>query len=169
MHGCPYRGLLPFGEDDQEVFYGRERLTTELAVTLAGHTTRGGVVVVTGASGAGKSSLLRAGLLPALAGGEQVEGSDKWPCMTITPTKDPLTELAADLAALGGGDPVTVRDGLAQHPGQAHLAVWPAVLADAARRRISAAGARRQRCAAGADRRPVRAGIHAEPRTGRRG
>ena len=134
VHGCPYRGLLPFGEDDQEVFYGRERLTTELAVTLAGHTTRGGVVVVTGASGAGKSSLLRAGLLPALAGGEQVEGSDKWPCMTITPTNDPLTELAAALALVGGTDTVMIRDGLARHPDQAHLTVRQAVAADAVRR-----------------------------------
>ena len=60
---CPYRGLLPFGESDAEVFYGRERL----AARLAARASRGGLVVVTGASGAGKSSLLRAGLLPILA------------------------------------------------------------------------------------------------------
>ncbi len=53
VHGCPYRGLLPFGESDAEVFYGRERLTSELAVKLAGQLTRPGLVVVTGASGAG--------------------------------------------------------------------------------------------------------------------
>ena len=52
----------------------------------------------------------------------------------MTPTKDPLTELAARLAALGGGSSAAIRDGLAQRPGQAHLAVWSAVLADAARR-----------------------------------
>ncbi len=134
VDGCPYRGLLPFEETDAEVFYGRERLTAELAVKVAAQVSRGGFVVVTGASGAGKSSLLRAGLLPALAQGQQVAGSEHWPRIAITPTKDPLTELATRLAALGGSDPVAVRDGLAQHPRQAHLAVRQAVLADAARR-----------------------------------
>src|SRR6266568_7976972 len=74
IRGCPYRGLQPFGEADADVFYGRERLATELAVKLARQQTRGGLVVVTGASGAGKSSLLRAGLLPTLARGVQFEG-----------------------------------------------------------------------------------------------
>ncbi len=131
---CPYRGLLPFEQDDEEVFYGRQRLTTELAVTLERQMTRGGIVVVTGASGAGKSSLLQAGLLPMLVRGVQVAGSEKWPCTTITPTKDPLTELAFALAVLGNADAALIRDGLARHPGQAHLAVRQAVAAEAARR-----------------------------------
>jgi WD40 repeat protein len=130
--GCPYRGLLPFGESDAEVFCGRERLAAELAAELAGRAVRGGLVIVTGASGAGKSSLLRAGLLPILAQGQQVPGSGAWPRIVMTPAGDPLTELAARLAAIGGADPATIRDGLAQHPDQAHLAVWPAVLAAAA-------------------------------------
>ncbi len=129
MHGCPYRGLLPFTEADAEVFYGRERLTTELVVQVA----RGGLLVVTGASGAGKSSLLRAGLLPALARGIQMEGSEHWPRIVMTPTRHPMTELATRLAALSGGDAVAARDSLARQPGQAHLAVRQAVLADAAR------------------------------------
>ena len=131
---CPYRGLLPFGESDAEVFYGRERLAAELAAKLAARASRGGLVVVTGASGSGKSSLLRAGLLPILARGQQVPGSDRWPRIVMTPTKDPLTELAARLAAVGGPDALAVRDGLARHPGQAHLAIRSAVLAAAARR-----------------------------------
>jgi WD40 repeat protein len=134
VRGRPYRGLLPFGEADVEVFYGRERLTAELAVKVATQAARGGLVVVTGASGAGKSSLLHAGLLPKLAQGQQVAGSDYWPRIAITPTKDPMTELAIRLAALGGSDAAVVRDGLRQRPGEAHLAVWPAVLADASRR-----------------------------------
>ena len=117
MRGCPYRGLLPFDETDAEVFYGRERLAAELAVKLATRVTRGGLLVVTGASGAGKSSLLRAGLLPILARGQQVQGSERWPRIVMTPTKDPLTELAARLAALGGSDAVAVRDELARRPG----------------------------------------------------
>ena len=129
MQGCPYRGLLPFGETDAGVFYGRERLAAQLAVKLAGRASHGGLVVVTGASGSGKSSLLRAGLLPILALGRQIPGSDQWPRIVMTPTKDPLTELAARLAAIGGPDALAVRDGLARHPDQAHLAVRSAVLA----------------------------------------
>ena len=133
---CPYRGLLPFGEPDAKAFYGRELLAAELAAKLASRVTGGGLgmVVVTGASGSGKSSLLRAGLLPILAGGQQVPGSDRWPHIVMTPTKDPLTELAARLAAVGGPDALAVRDGLARHPDQAHLAIRSAVLAAAARR-----------------------------------
>jgi WD40 repeat protein len=130
---CPYRGLLPFDESDAEVFYGRERLAAELAVKLATRVTRGGLIVVTGASGAGKSSLLRAGLLPILARGQQIQGSAHWPRAVMTPTKNPLTELAARVAAVGGNDAVTVRDGLIQHPDQTHLAIWSALLAVAAR------------------------------------
>ena len=129
--GCPYRGLLPFGESDAEVFYGRERLSAELAVKLAARASRGGLVVVTGASGSGKSSLLRAGLLPILARGQQVQGSERWPRIVMTPTKDPLTELAARLAAVGGPDALAVRDGLARAPDQAHMAIRSAVLAHA--------------------------------------
>ncbi len=134
LRRCPYRGLLPFGESDAEVFYGRERLAAELAVKVAARAGGAGLVVVTGASGSGKSSLLRAGLLPILARGQQVAGSDRWLRVVMTPTKEPLTELAARLAALGGPDALAVRDGLARHPDQAHLAVRSAVLAAAARR-----------------------------------
>ena len=134
IRGCPYRGLLPFSESEAAVFYGRERLAAELAAKLADRIGHGGMVVVTGASGSGKSSLLRAGLLPILAQGQQIPGSDRWPCIVMTPTKDPLTELAARLAAVGGSDTFSVRDGLARHPDQAHLAVWPAALAAETRR-----------------------------------
>jgi Novel STAND NTPase 1 len=47
----------------------------------------------------------------------------------MTPTKDPLAELATRLAAVGGPDALAVRDGLARHPDQAHLAIRSAVLA----------------------------------------
>ena len=132
--GCPYRGLLAFGESDAEVFYGRERLSAELTAKLTARATDGGLVVVTGASGSGKSSLLRAGLLPILTRGQQVPGSGRWPRIVMTPTKDPLTELAARLAAVGGPDALAVREGLARHPDQADLAIRSAVLAEAARR-----------------------------------
>jgi WD40 repeat protein len=113
----PYRGLLPYDQAHQAVFCGRERLTAELAGMVAGT----GIVMVTGASGAGKTSLLQAGLVPALARGVQVPGSPTWPVVSLTATARPLTGLAAGLAALAGGDPAAIRERLARAPGQAHL------------------------------------------------
>ena len=117
--GCPYRGLLPYDRAHEAVFYGRERLTAELTGLLA----ETGMVMVTGASGAGKTSLLQAGLVPALARGVQVPGSSSWPVISMTPTTRPLTELAARLAELDGRDPASIRPGLAETPGNADLLI----------------------------------------------
>jgi len=130
---CPYRGLLPFDQEHAEVFCGRQRLTAELIVKLAGRLAGPSMVVLSGASGAGKSSLLHAGLLPALAAGIQLEGSDGWPRIVMTPTGDPLTELATRLATLSSGDAATIRNGLAADPDRAHLVVGRAVLDRAGR------------------------------------
>jgi hypothetical protein len=132
--GCPYRGLLPFDQEHAGVFFGRQRLTAELIVKLAGRLAGTSLVVVSGASGAGKSSLLHAGLLPALAAGIQLEGSDGWPRLVMTPTSDPLTELARRLAALSRGDAPAIRYGLADDPDRAHLVVGQALLDCAGRR-----------------------------------
>ena len=117
--GCPYRGLLPYDQAHEAVFHGRERLTAELAGKVAGT----GIVMVTGASGAGKTSLLQAGLVPALARGVQVPGSSAWPLVSLTATARPLTDLAAGLAALDGRDPAAIRQRLAGAPGEAHLLI----------------------------------------------
>jgi WD40 repeat protein len=126
--GCPYRGLLPYDQAHKAVFFGRERLTAELAGKLA----ETGVVMVSGGSGVGKTSLLQAGLVPALARGVQLPGSPAWPRISITATERPLTELAAKLAALGGGDPAAIRRMLADAPDEAHLLVRDILLATAA-------------------------------------
>jgi WD40 repeat protein/DNA-binding SARP family transcriptional activator len=59
---CPYKGLAPFEAADEEFFFGRERLVDE----LVGGLQDAPLLAIVGASGSGKSSLLRAGLLPAL-------------------------------------------------------------------------------------------------------
>ena len=59
---CPYKGLAPFEPEDAELFSGRERLTEELTARLA----EAPLLALVGSSGSGKSSLLRAGLIPAL-------------------------------------------------------------------------------------------------------
>lgn len=79
---CPYPGLRAFRADERALFFGREQATTEF-VDLVRATT--GIVVLIGASGAGKSSLLAAGLRPAL----------DLPSATITPGAAPLAALAA--------------------------------------------------------------------------
>ena len=127
--GCPYRGLLPYDQAHEAIFYGRERLTAELAGKLAG----AGIVMVTGASGAGKTSLLQAGLVPALARGVQVPGSPSWPVISLTVTARPLTDLAAGLASLAGEDPASIRQALADAPGEAHLLIREIMLAAAQR------------------------------------
>lgn len=132
--GCPYQGLAPFGQAEAELFYGREHLTADLAGRVAEQVSRGGVVVVTGASGAGKSSLLRAGLLHVLDEGVQVRGSAHWPRIVMTPTADPLAELSTQLAARGGNDGEAIRERLMQYPGQAETVIRETLLADAARR-----------------------------------
>ena len=59
---CPYKGLAPFEPEDTELFSGRERLLEELTTRLA----EAPLLALVGSSGSGKSSLLRAGLIPAL-------------------------------------------------------------------------------------------------------
>ncbi|WP_460367989.1 caspase, EACC1-associated type, partial [Actinocorallia lasiicapitis] len=85
--GCPYKGLAPYGGDDAALFFGRDTLITTLVGAVA---TQPGPLLVTGASGSGKTSLLTAGLLPAIARGELgIPGSAHWPRHLIRPG-DPL-------------------------------------------------------------------------------
>ena len=61
----PYQGLSPFREQDVGLFFGRERFVEEL-VRKVGQRTATNVVAVVGRSGSGKSSIVDAGLFPAL-------------------------------------------------------------------------------------------------------
>ncbi len=107
----PYKGLRPFAEVDADDFFGRG----ELVERLAGHLTWGGrrFLAVVGPSGSGKSSLVRAGLLPALRAG--VDGSDAWLIARMTPGSSPLEELRLAVAAVAVGAtdeiPTRVRSG----------------------------------------------------------
>jgi WD40 repeat protein/DNA-binding SARP family transcriptional activator len=86
---CPYKGLGRYEADDAGFFFGRERLVAELVTHLVG----AGLVGLVGPSGSGKSSLVRAGLLPALADGV-LPGSDRWRQVLMRPGEHPLRELA---------------------------------------------------------------------------
>ncbi|MEU5674888.1 hypothetical protein ABZ749_32115, partial [Micromonospora sp. NPDC047753] len=119
--GSPYLGLSPFEERHAEVFYGRRELITGLLQRLAEQLDLSAPLVMIGASGAGKSSLLRAGLLPQLAAGNLEPGSEGWPRRVFTPTATPLRELAVHLADLAGLDAASVNRSLVDDPGQAAL------------------------------------------------
>src|SRR5512144_1598678 len=87
---CPYRGLQPFREEDASFFCGREAFTTTLLKRIATN-----LIVVVGASGSGKSSVVRAGLIPALRRGE--DQSRVWEVAVLRPGRDPFQALAASL------------------------------------------------------------------------
>ena len=89
----PYKGLEFYGVADAALFFGREKLIAELVVYLKDHR----FLTIVGASGSGKSSVVRAGVIPALQKGEIVKGSDKWAVHIVTPTARPLTTLATEL------------------------------------------------------------------------
>ena len=114
----PYRGLAAFEEQDAVFFFGRETAATELLERMFRLVRGTGPLVVSGVSGAGKSSLLRAGVLPRIrgAGLAGVPGSESWPCLLFTPTRAPLDELALRVATLAGADAATVRRGLDTDP-----------------------------------------------------
>jgi len=114
----PYRGLNAFEEQDAAFFFGRETAATQILRLMSQRLEGAGLLVVSGASGVGKSSLLRAGVLPRLrgAGLGSAPGSAMWPCLAFTPARGPLEELAARVAALAGADAAAVRRGLDADP-----------------------------------------------------
>ena len=117
----PYLGLVPFEERDAQLFYGRDELADQLVRRLGERLAGAGILLVAGESGSGKSSLLRAGLLPRLAAGALGPGSERWPRRVIRPTGSPLRELAMHLAEMAGADPVSVYRSLSAAPDQAPM------------------------------------------------
>ncbi|NUM47832.1 MAG: SUMF1/EgtB/PvdO family nonheme iron enzyme [Anaerolineales bacterium] len=88
----PFKGMLYFDVQDAPLFFGRETLTEELAQRLSQDGSN--FLAIVGASGSGKSSLARAGLIPAI-----MAKYPGWIYRVITPTTHPLQELAVTLTA----------------------------------------------------------------------
>ena len=84
----PYMGLRYFDTQDADLFYGREALTRELLARVQKES----VLAIVGASGSGKSSVARAGLIPAWT-----KENERGVILVITPTAHPLESLAASL------------------------------------------------------------------------
>jgi len=116
---APYRGLRVFGEEDAPFFFGRDREIQRLREKLKRNT----FLAVLGPSGSGKSSLVRAGLVPELRAGALAEIED-WHVLLLRPNAAPLTALAAQLATLRPGQAMRATlDELAQDPATLHLSV----------------------------------------------
>ena len=88
----PYRGLRAFNEDDADKFFGRERLVERLLGRLGHSGTQGRFIALVGPSGSGKSSAVRAGVVPALRAAAVI-GSENWFTVTMTPGRRPFEAL----------------------------------------------------------------------------
>ena len=90
----PFPGLRPFSKRDHEYFFGREAQKYALYLLL----TRNHFISVVGSSGSGKSSIVRAGLLPMLEDEDASAGGNVWQYTTMRPGRDPIERLARALA-----------------------------------------------------------------------
>jgi WD40 repeat protein/DNA-binding SARP family transcriptional activator len=100
---CPFKGLESYEGSDADYFFGRERLVAELVARLVGAN----LLAVVGRSGSGKSSVVRAGLLPALADGI-LPRSERWSQVLMRPGAHPTLELEAALAGHEGDERVVL-------------------------------------------------------------
>ncbi|KUM74302.1 helix-turn-helix domain-containing protein [Streptomyces griseorubiginosus] len=120
---CPYRGLAAFTAQDARWFFGRERTTAALVDRLFERVGSGPLLLVA-PSGAGKSSLLNAGLVPALRNGAlPMAGSRDWPVVALTPTARPLDELLTRTSAALGLDLAVTADELREDPSRLSTAI----------------------------------------------
>jgi len=131
----PYRGLNSFEERDAPFFFGREAAATQVLARMSRQMDGPGLLVVSGVSGAGKSSLLRAGVLPRMRWIGLVSAAEakSWPCLLFTPARVPLEELAVRVAGLAGVDAAAVRRGLDVDPAGFALTARQAALAQPGR------------------------------------
>ncbi|HJT30033.1 MAG TPA: tetratricopeptide repeat protein [Pyrinomonadaceae bacterium] len=90
----PFPGLRPFETDEYRLFFGREGQADELISRLS----RSRFLAVVGTSGSGKSSLIRAGLMPALRGGMMKGAGSGWRIAVMRPGGNPIGNLATELA-----------------------------------------------------------------------
>jgi ABC-type glycerol-3-phosphate transport system substrate-binding protein/tRNA A-37 threonylcarbamoyl transferase component Bud32 len=113
----PFKGLEPFDEADTGQFFGRERLLERMLARLGGVQSVNRFLAVVGPSGSGKSSVVNAGLIPALRAGG-VAGSDNWFVVTMTPGVHPFESLVQALTKVAvGTSPLLLEQMLAEPSG----------------------------------------------------
>ncbi|HEX5901944.1 MAG TPA: BTAD domain-containing putative transcriptional regulator [Actinomycetota bacterium] len=100
----PYKGLRPFDEADADDFFGREAFVDRLLKRWSRSGPQGRFLAVVGPSGSGKSSAVRAGLVPALRRGG-IEGSADWFITDLVPGRHPMDQLEAALLRVAAEPP----------------------------------------------------------------
>ncbi len=103
----PYKGLRAFSEADAEHFYGRSTLIQELFARLTEPTELARFLAIVGPSGSGKSSVAKAGLVPALRRGG-LPGSENWFVVDLTPGAHPWEEVEIALLRVAVNPPETL-------------------------------------------------------------
>ncbi|MEM7800408.1 MAG: protein kinase, partial [Chloroflexota bacterium] len=100
----PYLGLRPFSEGDAQNFFGRDALIQDMLAMLSDESDLERFVAVVGPSGSGKSSAVKAGLLPKLRRGA-LPGSGRWYIVDLTPGSHPLEEIEIALLRVAVNPP----------------------------------------------------------------
>lgn len=111
----PFKGLRAFNEADAENFFGRETLIQQLLARLGEGGDLSRFLAVIGPSGSGKSSVARAGLVPALRRGG-LPGSENWFIVDLLPGKHPFEELEASLLRVAVNPPESLLSQLKDGP-----------------------------------------------------
>lgn len=111
----PYKGLRAFGEADARDFFGREVLTGRLLARLQEPIPENRFLAVVGPSGSGKSSVVLAGLLPAVRRGA-LPGADRWFVQNVIPGAHPFEELEAALLRVAVNPPTSLLAQLQEDP-----------------------------------------------------
>ncbi len=107
----PYKGLHTFQSADYRDFFGREKITAKLITRLGEMGEYGRFLAVVGPSGSGKSSLVKAGLIPALWRGD-LTGSEKWFVAEMLPGSHPVEELEIALTKVATNQTSNLREHL---------------------------------------------------------
>lgn len=114
----PYKGLRPFGEADAADFFGREGIINHLLIQLS----KANFLAVVGPSGSGKSSIVKAGIIPALRRRAFLQ-ADEWFVTTMTPGTQPLNNLREALSSIAVRLPENIDQQLAQDVHSLHHAL----------------------------------------------
>jgi WD40 repeat protein/serine/threonine protein kinase/DNA-binding XRE family transcriptional regulator len=109
----PYKGLRAFEEADAEQFFGRETLVQDLLGRMSEENDLSRFLAVVGPSGSGKSSSVKAGLIPSLRRGG-LPGSENWFIVEFTPGSHPYEELETALLRVAVNPPESLLGQLRQ-------------------------------------------------------